>query len=184
MTISEDKRVVLIRHAKSAWPDVPDDERPLGKRGRRDAPVIGRWLAAADCEPDLVLCSPARRTRETWQLASAALGATPPVTLESVIYGGSAASLLDLVRHAPGAARTVALVGHDPGIPDLALMLSGARDDAAPAAREAAALDRIREKFPTAAVAVLAFSGSWAQLGRTRAHLAEFVTPRDLAGRA
>ncbi|MDQ2875725.1 MAG: histidine phosphatase family protein [Actinomycetota bacterium] len=149
-----------------------------------DAPGIGRWLGAAGCEPDLVLCSPARRTRETWQLASAALGATPPVTLESVIYGGSAESLLDLVRHAPGAARTVALIGHDPGIRDLALMLSAASADDAPAAREAAALDRIRVKFPTAAIAVLAFSGSWERLGHTRAHLAEFITPRELAGNA
>lgn len=105
------------------------------------------------------------------------------MTLESVIYGGSAESLLDLVRHAPEAARTVALIGHDPGIPDLALLLSAASPDDAPAAREAAALDRIRVKFPTAAIAVLAFSASWERLGRTRAHLAEFITPREQAGK-
>ncbi|MDQ2873477.1 MAG: histidine phosphatase family protein, partial [Actinomycetota bacterium] len=59
MTASQDKRLVLVRHAKSAWPDVPDHDRPLAGRGRRDAPGIGRWLVAAGCEPDLVLCSPA-----------------------------------------------------------------------------------------------------------------------------
>ncbi|MET7442233.1 histidine phosphatase family protein, partial [Streptomyces sp. NPDC005568] len=58
------RRLVVLRHAKSAWPDgVPDHERPLAPRGRRDAPAAGRSLAAADCLPDLVLCSRRRRAR-------------------------------------------------------------------------------------------------------------------------
>ncbi len=63
------RRLVLLRHAKSAWPDMPDHERPLARRGQRDAPVMGRWLRAVGLVPDLALCSSARRTRETRQLA-------------------------------------------------------------------------------------------------------------------
>ena len=60
---------MLLRHAKSAWPDVPDHDRPLAGRGRRNAPVMGRWLRTNGYVPDQVLCSTARRARETWQLA-------------------------------------------------------------------------------------------------------------------
>ena len=82
MTMADgtDRKLMVLRHAKSAWPDVPDHERPLARRGQRDAPVMGRWLRAAGHVPDQVLCSTARRARETWQLAQAGLGATPQVT--------------------------------------------------------------------------------------------------------
>ena len=71
MADGTDRKLVLLRHAKSAWPDVPDHERPLGRRGQRDGPVMGRWLRAAGQVPDQVLCSTARR-----DLRAAAL---PPV---------------------------------------------------------------------------------------------------------
>ena len=56
---------MLLRHAKSDWPDVPDRDRPLAKRGQRDAPVIGRWLHDYGYQPEIVICSAALRTRET-----------------------------------------------------------------------------------------------------------------------
>jgi phosphohistidine phosphatase len=62
------RRLILLRHAKSDWPDVPDRDRPLAKRGRRDAPRIGRWLHDHGYLPDVVICSPARRTEQTWEL--------------------------------------------------------------------------------------------------------------------
>lgn len=72
MTPGTLRRLVVLRHAESAWPqDVADSERPLAPRGRRDAPTAGRWLREADCVPDLVVCSPARRTRQTWDLIAA-----------------------------------------------------------------------------------------------------------------
>jgi phosphohistidine phosphatase len=70
------RTLVILRHAK-ATPyrgDDSDVDRPLTARGRADATAAGHWLAAHDLRPDLVLCSPARRTRETW----AAVGAAPP----------------------------------------------------------------------------------------------------------
>src|ERR1700744_695336 len=92
VTEDVDRRLVLLRHAKSDWPDVADHERPLAKRGRRDAPVVGRWLGASGYTPDAVVCSTALRARQTWELASAALaaaasGASPVVRYESRVYG-------------------------------------------------------------------------------------------------
>ena len=172
MTESAGRKLVLLRHAKSAWPDLPDHERPLAGRGRRDAPVMGRWLRAAGHVPDQVLCSTARRTRETWQLAQPGLGAAPPVRFEDQVYEASAAQLLDLARHAPPAAKTLLIVGHDPGIPGSALLVAGA---AAPAgsggesgAVPQAVVDRMRAKFPTAAIAVLELTGPWDRLAPGR----------------
>jgi phosphohistidine phosphatase len=190
MTMADDegRKLLLLRHAKSAWPDVPDHERPLARRGQRDAPVMGRWLRAAGHVPDQVLCSTALRARETWQLAQAGLGATPPASFDDGIYQSSAVQLLDLIRRAPPAARTLLIVGHDPAISELALRLTattspadvGAVSDAAPPA----VLDRMRAKFPTAAIAVFEFAGTWDQLGPGTARLTHFVTPRDLPGKA
>jgi phosphohistidine phosphatase len=188
MTKSSGRKLVLLRHAKSAWPDLPDHERPLAGRGRRDAPVMGRWLRAAGHVPDRVLCSTARRTRETWQLAQPGLGASPPVTFEDRVYEASAVQLLDLARHAPPAAKTLLIIGHAPGIPELALMLAAsatpADDGTASGAVPQAAADRMRAKFPTAAVAVLELTGPWARLGPGAARLAGFVTPRDVGAPA
>jgi phosphohistidine phosphatase len=180
------RRLVLLRHAKSAWPDMPDHERPLARRGQRDAPVMGRWLRAAGLVPDLVICSTARRARETWQLAQPGLGAAPPVRFDGRVYEASAAALLDLIRHEPGAAETLLVVGHDPGVPGLALALAAAAPDVYPGggsgAVPAGMFDRMRAKFPTAAIAVFGCTGSWDGLGPGSARLARFITPRDLPG--
>ncbi|MHB1431629.1 MAG: SixA phosphatase family protein [Streptosporangiaceae bacterium] len=174
--------LVLLRHAKSAWPEgVPDHDRPLAGRGRRDAPAAGQWLRRAGHIPDLVLCSTAARARQTWQLAEDEIGARPPVTFEAEVYGATADSLLDLIRRLPAAARTVVVVGHDPALPDLALALADGPDGQPPPAAVADA-DRIRVKFPTAAMAILEIDGGWAAAGPGGARLAGFVTPRDLHG--
>ncbi len=182
------QKLVLMRHAKSAWPDVPDHQRPLARRGQRDAPVMGRWLRAAGHVPDQVLCSTARRARETWQLVQAGLGATPPVSFDDGVYQASAVQLLGLIRRAPPAARTLLIVGHDPAVSELALSLtatiSAAHLAAASDAAPAAVLGRMRAKFPTAAIAVFEFAGNWDQLGPGTARLTHFVTPRDLPGTA
>jgi len=184
MTESKGRELVLLRHAKSAWPDLPDHERPLAGRGRRDAPVMGRWLRAAGHVPDQVLCSTARRTRETWQLAQPELGTAPPVSFEDRVYEASAAQLLDLVRHARSAVKTLLIVGHAPGIPDLALMLAGADEPTdgggENGAMPPAVVDHVSAKFPTAAVAVLELGGPWDRLGPGTARLTSFVTPRDV----
>ncbi|MEV7616625.1 histidine phosphatase family protein [Streptomyces sp. NPDC089799] len=164
--------LVILRHAKSAWPPgVPDRDRPLGPRGLRDAPAAGRLLARSGILPDLVLCSPARRTRETWELASAEFPAAPAVTPEPRLYGAATEEILDIVRETPSGIGTLLLVGHNPGLQDLVLTLAGGAGDAD-------ALDRIEEKFPTSAVAVLACPGTWAGLAPGAARLTAFEVPR------
>ena len=166
---------MLLRHAKSAWVDGADHERPLGQRGQRDAPGAGRWLGQSGYVPDLVVCSTARRTRDTWQLAAAELGASPSVRYEPRVYEAGTAALLDLVRETSPGVATLLVVGHEPTMSGLTLLLAG---DVATGSAPAAA-ERVRVKFPTAAIAVLPFTGGWPDLGPGGAELAAFVVPGD-----
>jgi phosphohistidine phosphatase len=176
MPSNSTRQLILLRHAKSAWPeDVPDHDRPLAPRGRRDAPAAGDWLRKAGYVPDRVLCSTARRTRETWQLAEEKLGAHPEAVFEDRVYEASGAEVLDLARQTPADVRTLLIVGHDPAMRGLTLELASER----PGDAEAEALGRVRAKYPTAAIAVLSFSDDWAELSTGRAHLAEFVVPSN-----
>ena len=105
---------------------MPDQERPLAKRGRRDAPVVGRWLRGHGYLPDTVICSVARRTRQTWELVAPELGGSPSVTFEPRAYEASALTLLYLVRELPGTCRAALLIGHNPAIEELATHLAEA----------------------------------------------------------
>ena len=158
---------MLLRHAKSDWPDMPDRDRPLAKRGRRDAPVIGRWLRDHGYLPEAVVCSAARRTRQTWELVAPELGGSPSVTFEPRAYAASALTLLYLVRELPAAYRAALLIGHNPGTAELASSLAGLSDGGS-------------LRFPTAAVAVLEFPGDWADLAPGQARLLDYTTPADL----
>ncbi|MFF0629178.1 SixA phosphatase family protein [Streptomyces sp. NPDC004296] len=177
-------RLIVLRHAKSAWPEgVPDHERPLAGRGRRDAPAAGRWLRQEHCAPDVVVCSTSRRTRETWDRVAAELRpahpppAGPPdaeVLFEPRVYQATASTLLQVVRGLPDRWRTALLIGHQPGVQDLVVSLAGGGDDDA--------LARARGKFPTAAVAVLTLPGGWACLAPGSATLTAFTVPRGPKG--
>ncbi|MCX4231912.1 SixA phosphatase family protein [Streptomyces sp. NPDC020707] len=171
------RRLVVLRHAKSAWPDgVPDHERPLAARGRRDAPAAGRALADADCLPDLALCSTAVRARQTWELAAAEWGTPPPVRHDARLYAADVPELLDAVREAPAEAETLLLVGHNPGLEELVLTLAGDGLDTA--------LDDVRTKFPTSAIAILAWHGPrWASLGPGAALLTDMIVARGKKAR-
>jgi phosphohistidine phosphatase len=178
MASSPTRRLILLRHAKSAWPDdVPDHERPLAPRGRRDAPAAGEWLRKSDYVPDRVLCSTARRARETWQLAEEELGAHPQTDFEDRVYGASTADLLTLAGQTSADVHTLLIVGHDPAMRELTLEL--ASEQAGDVGAEA--LGRIQVKYPTAAIAVLSFPGGWTELGPGQAQLASFATPSDFS---
>ncbi|MET7983535.1 histidine phosphatase family protein [Streptomyces sp. NPDC005281] len=166
------RRLVVLRHAKSAWPDrVPDHERPLATRGRLDAPAVGRALAEADLLPDLALCSTAVRARETWELAARQWGTPPPIRLDGRLYGADVPELLEAVGEVPEHVRTLLLVGHNPGLEELVLELAGDGFDGT--------LGRVRTKFPTSAVAVLVWHGAaWHELGSGDALLTDVVVPR------
>ena len=166
------RKLVLLRHAKSDWPDVADHDRPLAKRGRRDAPVVGRWIGASGHAPDAVVCSTARRARETWELvstglAAAAPGELPAVRYEPRVYEATVLGLLMLVREFDAAWRTALVVGHNPGIAELTAGLASPESPPPQA-------------FPTAAVAVLGLPGSWAEAGPGEARLLAFTVPAEL----
>ena len=170
--VGDTRRLMLLRHAKSDWPDVPDRDRPLAKRGRRDAPAIGRWLHDHGYLPDTVVCSVARRTRQTWELLAPELGGSPSVSFEPRAYAASALTLLYLVAELPAASRAALLIGHNPAISELAASLAGPQTGpGAPSPRTS---------FPTAAVAVLEFSGDWADLAPGQARLLDFAAPPTL----
>ena len=118
------RRLILLRHAKSDWPDVPDRDRPLAKRGRRDAPRIGRWLHEHGYQPDVVVVSAATRTRQTWDLVAPELGGLPAVHFEPRAYAASALTLLYLAQELPARYRTALLIAHNPGLSELAASLA------------------------------------------------------------
>jgi phosphohistidine phosphatase len=166
------RHLIVLRHAKSAWPDgVPDHERPLGPRGRRDAPAAGRAHADADQQPDRALSSTAVRARQTWDLASAQWGTPPPVRLDARVYAADVPELLAVVHEVPAEVDTLLLVGHNPGLEELVLALAGdGLDDA---------LDEVRLKFPTSAIAVLAWRGTdWQDLTPGTALLTDVIVAR------
>ena len=163
-------RLVLLRHAKSSWDgDLPDHGRPLSDRGRRDATAVGHWLAAHVGAPDLVLCSSAVRTRQTWARATQAeplvLGRAP-VRVEDAIYQAWPDRLLALLHDVGRTAGTVVLVGHAPGVPDLADRLNRVTGPAPVG------------EFRTSAVAVFAVTGAWSELGPQNATLTTSAVPR------
>jgi len=168
--------LLLFRHAKSRWdqPGAEDHDRDLAPRGEAAAPRMGALIASEKLLPDAVLCSTARRAARTWQLAASELESPPPVIHLRELYLAAPGALLEAVRRHGGPARRLLLVGHNPGLHALALELAGAGD---PDLR-----DRSAEKFPTAALARLAFDGTrWRDLALRSGTLLGYWRPRDLA---
>jgi phosphohistidine phosphatase len=161
------KRILLLRHAKSSWddPSMPDRDRPLAPRGIRAAASIDEHLRRNGLEVELVLCSSARRARETLERLGTSLGSAR-ASVEDELYGASDDQLLDRLRRLPEELGSVALIGHNPGLHDLAVALT----------REGRKLER----FPTGALATLDFDGAWADLGGGGVRLRGFVKPKDL----
>jgi phosphohistidine phosphatase len=165
--------IYLLRHAKSSWvvPTPSDHERPLAPRGRRDARRIADHLVRLGIEPELVLCSSAERARATVELLRPALDATPTVRFEARLYAASPDKLLQRIRALPEAVASVMLVGHNPGLHQLALVL----------ASSGAELERLKGKFPTAALATLALPNTmWSQVTPADALLTGYVVPKQL----
>lgn len=169
------KQLFLLRHAKSSWSDseLVDHDRPLAPRGRRALKLIAEHLGREGVTPALVLCSSARRTRETLERIAPALGEGIPVQIERELYAASEQRLLERLRAVEDGVESVMLIGHNPGVAQLALSLAGRGQN----------LAGLRRKYPTGALATLDFSGRWGDLQPGRAELTDFVTPKQLAKR-
>jgi phosphohistidine phosphatase len=166
------KRIYVLRHAKSSWddPSLADHDRPLADRGRRATKLLAEHLRRAGIVPELVLSSSARRTQETLDGIAPALGDDPTALIEPQLYLASAGDLLLRLRAIPDAVDSVMVIGHNPGIQAFAECLAG----------DGEALDQVRRKYPTGALATLEFPGSWRELEPGAAKLVEFVTPKGL----
>lgn len=167
------RTLILLRHGKSAYPQgVPDHERPLAARGLAQAELAGGWICRNLPGIDRVICSTSTRTRQT--LAATGLSAGVPISFTDAVYEAYPEELAELLTSLAPDDRTVLLVGHGPGIPALAEQLAGRGSDST-------ALDGVRKKFPTSAIAVVAVDGTWASLEKGGTRLTDFVVPRNKA---
>ncbi|ORB18340.1 hypothetical protein BST37_02280 [Mycobacterium noviomagense] len=167
--VSSRHTLVLLRHAKSAYPDgVADHDRPLAPRGLREAPLAGEWLRANVSAIDLVLCSTATRARQTLERT----GVQAPVRYVERLYGATPAMVIDEINGVDDDVATLLVVGHEPTMSEVATGLAGADGT------NSAAVQGISTKFPTSALAVLHVAGRWKDLTPGGAALVDFHVPR------
>jgi phosphohistidine phosphatase len=169
-------RLMLLRHAKSSWTDPgrDDRDRPLSPRGAKAAPAMGRHMQREGLLPGLVLCSPARRARDTWRLVAEQLKSAPRVIVDEAVYDfGNGGRIVDAIRKEAGAVTSVLVAGHNPSLERLALRLTGEGSDKV--------RRRMERKFPTGALAVIDFAiDDWRELGSHPGTLVAFTRPKDL----
>jgi phosphohistidine phosphatase len=165
----------LLRHAKSSRKgDLEDHERPLNRRGRTAARLVGRDLRDAVGTIDLVLCSSAARTRETLELVLAEFAARPPCLVEDELYLADCVKLIGRLQRLDESSRNILLIGHNPGLHELAVAL------AEPDTRSSRTL--ASAKFPTAARASFQIKTAWPAVGGARHRLVAYVTAASLGG--
>ena len=168
------KRLGLLRHAKSSWADseMCDFDRPLKKRGIKAAEAMGEELRRREIAFDLVLASPAKRIVETIACFEEGFARSLNSRFERGIYEASALSLWQIVESASNGAESLLLVGHQPGLQALATML---------ASRSDARQHEIRDYFPTAAFAMIAFDADdWRRIEPGTGRVELYLTPRAL----
>lgn len=163
-----ERTIVLLRHAKAERPaGIADIHRPLTARGHADAAAVGAWLGRRQLLPDLVICSPSKRTRQTWHGVALALGESEPaVRYEAGAYDGTARDLLDLIRSGAQDAGTVLVIGHNPPISQLSALL------------DPAAGGGDSDGLRTSGIAVHRFEGAWSDCAPGSAKLTATHTAR------
>lgn len=174
------KSLLLLRHAKAVQ-DGKDGSGDFGRqltgRGRKDAARIGAWLHENGIVPDFVLCSSSARTRETWGMVAQELGGEPKVEFLKQLYLASAKTILTTAQMADDATRTLMMIGHNPGTEEAAGALARAPTDK----DERDRLETLKNKFPTAALAILDFDTEhWREIRTQSAALRVFIRPKNL----
>ncbi|MGB3178472.1 MAG: histidine phosphatase family protein [Albidovulum sp.] len=168
MTPDGHRRLILTRHAKSAWDDpvIDDHDRPLNGRGKHAALELGEWLTSRGYEPDEVLCSSAARTRETWtMLAATPLEVTPKLAILPALYHASADVMMKHLKRAKG--DCVMMIGHNPGIAEFAALLPAR-----------APIDPDFRRYPTAATLVVDFEvANWDDIAPETGSVLDFFVP-------
>jgi phosphohistidine phosphatase len=163
----------LMRHAKSDWHSAAtsDFDRPLNKRGSKDAARMGEWLQQQNITPSLILASPAQRTRQTVLAVTANLGVNSnEIVFSRDLYLADRATLLKVLHSIPESTDSVLLVAHNPGMDDLVEWLSP----------EPPPLSGSGKLMTTAALAIFEVSGPWAKLKRGEVTLQQLLRPKEL----
>jgi phosphohistidine phosphatase len=167
---------MFLRHAKSSWPSsgMQDAARPLSERGQAAAHLMGAYMAHHSLIPDRILCSPALRTRETWAGIATEWPSNMDVVFDPRLYQATPQSILSVIRVQHEAARTLLVIGHNPGLQQAAELLIAAGD--------VELRERLREKFPTAALAVIDFAiDKWRTIHERSGRLDRYIVPRSVA---
>jgi len=167
-----EKLIYVLRHAKSSRddPELADHDRPLNPRGRQAAQLMAERMRRERVAPALVLCSSARRARETLVPIEQTLGPKAKIKVEDGLYAAGAPQLLERLRRAPESVPSVMIIGHNPAIQEFAVQLVG----------DQAARVRLASKFPTAALATLKIDQkSWKKLAPGSGELVAFLTPTE-----
>jgi phosphohistidine phosphatase len=172
------RRLLILRHAKAGPHDEKHDkERQLIDRGRGDSALMGRMMRGKGYVPDLVLCSSAARTRETWEHTGPELYAEPETKFLDALYDASAGTILNCLQRASDAAASLLYIGHNPGLEELVRML--VREPESGDERRRMAV--LKSKYPTAALAVIDFAvDHWVEIAPGEGALADFIMPADL----
>jgi phosphohistidine phosphatase len=164
----------LMRHAKSDWHSAAksDFDRPLNKRGSKDAARMGQWLLQHNIAPSLILSSPAQRAKLTAMAVAEAMGLVQNrIQFNKDLYLADRATLIKVLHVIPESTDSVLLVAHNPGMDDLVEWLTP----------ELPPLSESGKLMTTAAIAVFAVSGPWAELKRGTAPLRQLLRPKELA---
>lgn len=161
------KTLLILRHGKSSWddPHLADHDRSLKKRGKRDAPRMGRLLKEEGLVPDLIIASTAERAGRTADMAAEHSGYSGVIQRTGTLYHGSLRDFIAVLNDVNDDCGSVMVVGHNPGLEELLAALTGAR-----------------ERLPTAALArVMLPIGSWSELTLdARGTLANLWRPKEL----
>jgi phosphohistidine phosphatase len=168
------KTLYLLRHGKSSWgnPGEGDFNRPLKKRGIENAQLMGRHMASSAMRPDFVLCSAATRAQQTFSCYQEGFGEKLDNRIEETLYLADPKMIVSHLASIPDHIQSVLVVGHNPGLQYLALDLSAETSENS---------DRLEEKFPTAALAVLTVENpSWSPIEARSFTLQDYLTPKIL----
>ncbi|MBX9666804.1 MAG: histidine phosphatase family protein [Candidatus Obscuribacterales bacterium] len=160
------KHLFLLRHAKSSWdhPGLADFDRPLNERGQKAAPKMGKVIVEKKVKPEIILCSPAKRTIETAKLVLESSKLKTDITYEKRIYDASTRTLIDILKSQNSDIASILLIGHNPGMSDLLTELTGES-----------------EHFPTAALAMIQLKiESWNRIKDGAGSLNWILRPREL----
>jgi phosphohistidine phosphatase len=169
---AREKTLILMRHAKAEeGHGKPDHDRELAARGRRDAAAAGGWLREQGLVPDLVICSTAMRTRQTWDAARKGGAHAEFVEYRRSVYTGGAEQAIETIREDAGEMATVLVVGHNPAMAELTTMLTDGEGS-----REAH--DALAEGFATSGLAVMRYQGEWEDLEAATCELSRFHVSR------